>query len=275
MDFSLRHPEAPAARGNFERAVKEAGMRLLLPALSILTLAVFTFVKSSHGQSPGKNQNYAGNMTIDSKAVSADFALDGDLSKSVWKTASPVTFDRSAKGGGRFPESETSVSSVWTKQNLYFAYRCKYSKLNIYEGESTEKERWELWNRDVVEVFINPEPARFNHYYEYEVSPNNQWIDLVIDLENKPFNDAKWDSKFEHATRIDEKNHIWTCEMRLPVTAMGAREITADAEWRVNFYRADGPGDDSKRRFLSWSPLPGPKMTFHQPASFGLIRFVP
>jgi hypothetical protein len=46
-------------------------------------------------------------------------------------------------------------------------------------------------------------------------------------------------------------------------------------EWRINLYRADGKGGDSQRRFLSWSPLPpGTKLSFHQPASFGIIRFV-
>jgi alpha-galactosidase len=250
-------------------------MRLLLPAFTLLAFIFCTFVTISGGQSPGQDEKYAGNMTIISKQAAEDFVPGGDLTKNVWKTAVAVTFDTSARGNVRFPEAETTVSSVWTRNFVYFAYRCKYTKLNIYEGESTVKERWELWNRDVVEVFINPEPARFNHYYEYEVAPNNQWIDLVIDLAKAPFNDAKWDSKFEHATRIDEDSRVWNCEMRLPVSAMGVQEIQGGAEWRLNFYRADGPGDDSKRRFISWSPLPGPKMTFHQPASFGIIRFVP
>ena len=250
-------------------------MRFLLPALALAAFIFCTLVTTSGGQSQGQDQKYAENMTIVSKQAAGDFVPDGDLKKDVWKTAVPVTFDTSARGNARFPEAETTVSSVWTSHFVYFAYRCKYSTLNIYEGESTEKERWELWNRDVVEVFINPEPARFNHYYEYEVAPNNQWIDLVIDLSKTPFNDAKWDSQFEHATRIDKANRFWTCEMRLPVSTMGVREIVSGAEWRLNFYRADGPGEDSKRKFLSWSPLPGPKMTFHQPTSFGIIRFLP
>jgi hypothetical protein len=253
-----------------------AGMRYFLPTLALLTFIFCTFVPDISGQTASKDQGYAGNMTIISKHATADFVPDGDLSKAVWKSAVPVTFDKSAKRSARYPEAETSVSSVWTRGFVYFAYRCKYTTLNIYAGEPTEKERWELWNRDVVEVFINPEPSRFGHYYEYEVSPNNQWIDLVIDLQKAPFNDAKWDSKFEHATRVDERNHVWTCEMRLPVATMEVSEIKPNAEWRLNFYRADGPGDDSKRRFLSWSPLPpGPKATFHQPASFGIIKFVP
>ncbi len=250
-------------------------MRVVIPTLALLLFVFGIIVFNSGAQTGGKTGGYAGDMTIVSKRCAEDFVPDGNLAKSVWKTAVPVAFDRAAKGNARYPDSETTVSSVWTKQYVYFAYRCKYTKLNIYEGESTAKERWELWNRDVVEVFINPEPVRFNHYYEFEVSPNNQWIDLEIDLEKKPFNEAAWDSKFEHATSVDEKSRVWTCEMRIPAAAMGVSGIQSGTQWRLNFYRADGLGDDSKRRFLSWSPLPGEKMTFHQPASFGLIRFMP
>ena len=57
--------------------------------------------------------------------------------------------------------SETQVASLWTPHYIYFAYWCRYQSLNIYAGEDPAKERWELWNRDVVEAFINPQPERF------------------------------------------------------------------------------------------------------------------
>jgi alpha-galactosidase len=176
-------------------------------------------------------------------------------------------------GRPEYPESATEVASFWTANYVYFAFRCKYTTLNIYEGEDAAKERWELWNRDVAEVFLNPEPARVNHYYEFEVAPNNQWLDLEIDRDKDPFNDAGWDAHFDHSTRVDEKNKVWTCEMRIPTPSMGVPEIKAGSEWRGNFYRADGPGDDSKRRFLCWSTIPEGK-TFHVPTRFGIIRFV-
>lgn len=220
-----------------------------------------------------KAVKYAGNLTITSRSVPADFMPNGDLTRPLWRGAEQVRFDQAAFGRKAHPEAETRVASVWTPDYVYFAFWAKYSSLNFYEGEKAEKERWELWNKDVVEVFINPEPERINHYYEFEVAPNNQWIDLVIDLDKKPFNDAGWDSGFEHATRIDEKSKVWTCEMRIARSSMGAQPLKAGTEWRLNFYRADGPGEDPQRRFLSWSPLPGGK-SFHQPASFGIIRFV-
>jgi len=50
----------------------------------------------------------------------------------------------------------------------------------------------ELWNKDVAEVFLNPQPERLWHYYEFEVAPNNQWIDLEIAGKGISDHDAKW-----------------------------------------------------------------------------------
>jgi len=167
------------------------------------------------------------------------------------------------------------VASLWTPGYVYFAYHCRYESLNIYPGEDPAKERWELWDRDVVEAFINPQPERFRHYYEFEVAPNNQWIDLEIDLTKKPMADAAWDSHFEHATKLDPEHKVWVMEMRIPVKSMNAHPIQPGDEWRLNLYRCDGPGHDEQRRFMSWSALPpGHDGSFHQPASFGIIKFV-
>jgi len=216
---------------------------------------------------------YTSSLKIDARFSPHDFMPDGDLTKEVWKGARRVRFDRDMSGQRAYPEAETKVAALWTSTHVYFAFWCSYSTLNIYEGEDPARERWKLWDRDVAEVFINPQPERVNHYYEFEVAPNNQWIDLEIDKDKTPFNDASWDSHFEHATRVDAGTRVWTCEMRIPVASMGVKAMRADAEWRINFYRADGPGDDSQRRFMSWSTIPEGK-TFHVPTRFGIIRFI-
>ena len=217
---------------------------------------------------------YTSNLQTVARFSPEEFAPDGNLDKQVWKKAEWVKFDHDAFSPKRFPGSQTAAASFWTPTYVYFAFRCKYATLNIYEGEDPTKEKWGLWNRDVVEVFANPEPQRVNHYYEFEVAPNNQWIDLEIDLDKTPFTDAGWNSGFEHATRVDGPKHLWTCEMRIPWRSMNVQRLEAKAEWRLNFYRADGLGDDTQRRFLSWSPIRGEKRSFHAPTSFGAIRFV-
>ena len=210
-----------------------------------------------------------------STSVARDFIPDGNLEKPVWRDAHWVKVDHDPFKRVALPQSATDIASHWTARYVYFAYRCKYTTLNLYKGKEPDKDFWTLWDRDVVEVFLNPEPDRMKHYYEFEVAPNNLWIDLEIDLDKSPFNDATWNSGFEHATHIDASTHVWTCEMRIPVGHMdNTKRLNSGAEWRVNFFRADGPGDDAHRHFLSWSPVYNKTDSFHAPWSFGVIRFV-
>jgi hypothetical protein len=202
-----------------------------------------------------------------------DFAPDGNLSKKEWKDAKWVEFDRDPSGKTENPSIKTRVATIWSDRYVYFAFSGRYESLNVYEGEDISKERWELWNRDVVEVFVNPRPERISHYYEFEVAPNNQWIDLEIEKTKTPFNDAAWSSGFEHATKIDEKSHVWSTEMRIPLAALGVDKIQKGDVWRANFFRAAGHGGDEKRVFLAWSAIPQGG-TFHVPSRFGMLRFV-
>ena len=235
----------------------------------------FTFFQlSSLSQVASTTQQlYTSNVRLPVKRSSADFIADGDLSKPAWKHAESVEFDHDASGKSHYPEISTRVASVWTEEYIYFAFWGRYDSLNVYEEEDPAVERWQLWDRDVVEVFLNPQPERVNHYYEFEVAPNNQWVDLEIDKTKEPFNDMTWNSKFEHATRIDDNNHIWTTEMRIPISSMNVRAIHPGTTWRANFFRAAGKGGDDHRKFLAWSIIPEGK-TFHVPTRFGILLLV-
>ncbi len=201
--------------------------------------------------------------------MSRDFKVDGDIGKTAWVSNKWIKFDQHAYSDAKYPHAATRVAALWTPRSIYFGFECKYSKINVYTGEDTAHERWELWNRDVVEVFINPRPDSPSHYYEFEVAPNNQWIDLEIDKTKNPFYDPAWNSGFEHATHIDDQ--YWSCEMRIPIASMGVQEISVGEEWRLNFFRADGPGEP-ERCLMAWSMIPGGS-SFHTPSCFGIIHF--
>jgi Carbohydrate family 9 binding domain-like len=219
---------------------------------------------------------YLSNVQIASQFTSTDFVPDGNLAKPVWSHAHRVAFDHNWAGNLHYPQAATEVASLWSDHYIYFAYWCRYTSLNVYTGRDSGRDYWGLWERDVVEVFINPQPKHMNHYYEFEVAPNNLWIDLVIDLDRKPFNDATWNSGFEHATHVNADHRQWTCEMRIPLSAIAGPDHAPSpgAEWRINFFRADGEGDNEHRRLLAWSPVPGSTPNFHTPDRFGIIRFV-
>ena len=239
-----------------------------------VTIALAATTQSSAQSGSAQNDNaYLSSSEAIATYSTSDSAPDGDLSKAIWKQAKWVEFDHDPTGKTENPAIATRVGAVWSEKYIYFAFSGHYESLNVYEGEDISKERWELWSRDVVEVFLNPRPERITHYYEFEVAPNNQWIDLEIEKTKTPFNDASWNSGFEHATKIDEKNHLWLTEMRIPLSAVGVDKIHNGDRWRVNFFRAAGHGGDEKRTFLAWSSIPQGG-TFHVPSRFGILRLV-
>ena len=240
--------------------------------IGFLLLSALAYSVGASDQTPSSaNAVYKGNATLEAKRSTSDFVPDGNLNKKIWKQANWVEFDHTMDGKTSLPTEKTRVAAVWTANYVYFAFRCKYERLNTLEGEDPAKERWELWNKDVAEVFLNPQPERLWHYYEFEVAPNNQWIDLEITGKGIEAHDAKWNSGFEHATHIDSQNHIWTTEMRIPLSSMNVSEPKVGLEWRANFYRASGPGSDEKRKFLAWSVI-SEGTTFHAPNYFGILR---
>jgi hypothetical protein len=248
----------------------------LASALALITLVYGgNLVTKAGDHSWSQQTTYVSHSHFISRFAAQDFVPDGNLAKPAWGVASWVEVERGAFDRVKFPESATEIASLWTPSYVSFAFRCKYTTLNVYEGGDPSKDFWSLWERDVVEVFVNPHPEHMRHYYEFEVAPNNLWIDLEIDLGKTPFGNAKWESGFEHATHIDTQHHVWTCEMRIPVAAVNdAKPLEAAAEWRLNFFRADGPGGEAQRRLLSWSPVKSDTHSFHSPWSFGVIRFV-
>jgi hypothetical protein len=231
------------------------------------------------GALPGATEEeanpYTSNLRITSKFSQEDFVPDGKLEKKVWRRAKRVSFNRDWSGREEFPRVETHVASLWTATSVYFAFWCTYTNLSVFEGEDPAKERWRLWERDVVEVYLHPRPEVLKHYYEFQVSPNNQWADLQIDLNKTPHYDLSWSSYFQHATRVDTAKHIWSCEIRIPLGPMQVSAINPNSGWRMNFYRNTDVGDSRRRRSLAWSPILGVEKTnFHVPTRFGIIQFL-
>ena len=201
--------------------------------------------------------------TLRAAHVSRDFNPDGDLSKSAWRKARPVAIERESKTTKARPELATSVRALWTEQFLYLAYDCPFTKLTVYEPVQ-EKERFGLWERDVVEAFIGSDTNHIRRYTEYEVSPTNERLDVRIALPNYDF---EWSSRFESATRIDEKNGRWTAELRIPMSALTETKPGAGAVWKINLYRCDY----ANKAMLAFSPtLVG---SFHTPQKFGVLKF--
>jgi len=171
-----------------------------------------------------------------------------------------------------YPEAKTTIKAFWTDTDLYVFFRCPYAALNLFEPANHQQARMNLWDRDVVEMFVGDDWQNTGHYREFEIAPTGDWIDLAIDLDKKSF-DRTWRSGWETLARVDEKDKVWYAAARIPLKAVSGKPIRVGTKWRVNFYRIDGPGGNETRHFMCWQQTCNHQHGNHTPESFGTLAF--
>src|SRR5262249_35216834 len=172
----------------------------------------------------------------------------------------PVIFNCDWQGENSDPERETEVRLLWSPETLFLSFRSRYRTLTVFAEADPPGRRDRLWDRDVVEVFLQPDPPYPGHYFEFEVSPNGCWIDL--DIEHGERTDPR--SGMRCRAHIDENSRIWTAELAIPLCSL-TLHFDASSIWRVNFFRAEGPSEP--RFYSSWRPTGTPQPNFHVPTA--------
>ncbi len=205
---------------------------------------------------------------IISRRAAADFALTADPTVQAWTAAQCVSTDKSYLAE-TVPNHHTTICSRWTGRNLYFLFVCPYEALHLKPDPVTNAETNALWNWDVAEIFLGSDFQHIRHYYEFEVSPQGEWVDLDINRDSPlPNGGVSWNSGFESKTRIDREKKIWYVEMRIPIASVDQRPAAAGLEYRINFYRCQGSGSD--RKYIAWQPTG--RKSFHVPEAFGRMK---
>jgi Carbohydrate family 9 binding domain-like len=205
---------------------------------------------------------------IESVHAEHDAALNTNPASPFWRDARQI-YAEVDTGGHILPEYRTEIRTRWTTNNIYFLFICPYKSLYLNSVPDTMHETNGLWNWNVGEVFIGSDFTNIQRYKEFEVSPQNEWVDLDIDLKKPHHEDGwLWNSGFEHSARIDSVKHIWYMAMKIPFTAVDTRRPAPGTTFRVNLFRTEGSPQDSKE--IMWQPVMG--KTFHVPERFGLLR---
>ncbi len=210
---------------------------------------------------------------LQARHISQDFEPTGALDQPVWQTTRPGLLDQSSRDGAARPELATTVRALWSKNFLYLAFECPFTKLTVFEPPQSGRKRFDLaregvslWDRDVVEAFIAADPAAPGRYAEFEVAPTNERLDLLVAGPQEK--DFSWRSGFQSGVRVDRKTMVWTCELRIPLAALGSNQPLASTELRANLFRTDR----ASHAALAFRPaLAG---TFHVPERFGVIELV-
>lgn len=203
--------------------------------------------------------------TARSVRASHDATLNLDSQSPFWRDASPIFFEGDNYGRPIKP-LRTEVRSRWTDSSLYLLFICPYEDLNLHPSPQTKSDTNHLWNWDVAEAFIGSDFQHIRQYKEFELSPQGEWLDLDIDLDQPHRDGSKWNSGFETAARIDPEKKIWYGAMRIPFAAIDSKPPHAGSRLRINFFRSQG----ASHQLLAWQAPMGE--SFHAPEHFGILE---
>src|SRR3981189_1690422 len=137
---------------------------------------------------------------------------EGFPEPSSWEAAGSLRFQADWRGKNADPERETEVRLLWTRETLYLRFQAKYRVITVFADAEPNGRRDRLWDRDVAEVFLQPNGSDRRCYKEFEVSPNGMWIDLDIAPGEK--HDLK--SGLRRRATLDEVSKTWIPELGVP-----------------------------------------------------------
>jgi hypothetical protein len=204
-----------------------------------------------------------------------DFEVTGTGDNTAWQKAEWTALRR------RQPEShsyDTRFKVLYSTTGLYFLMDGTDKTLT----STMTEDFMDLWNEDVFEVFLWTD-ERFPVYFEYEISPLNRELPIIIPNFGGKF--LGWRPWHYDGTRRTRKNtsitggpkesHAsitgWRAEFFIPYTLLNPLQNVPPKPgtvWRANFYRMDH--DAGKRTQWDWAPV---GESFHEYEKFGELVF--
>ncbi|MDN5211771.1 carbohydrate-binding family 9-like protein [Fulvivirgaceae bacterium BMA12] len=204
-----------------------------------------------------------------------DFELSGDGQAVSWQRTDWYSLpQRSHLENMR----ETKLKVLYSETGIYFLFYCQDEVLTASKTADFEK----LWLEDVVEVFLWPDTGH-NLYFEYEISPLNYELPILIPNINGEFLGWRpWqytgDRKIKHQTKVvggkketGAKISGWYAEFFIPYELLRPLSNVppqAGTTWRANMYRVDH--DHQKIAHWSWQET---GKSFHEIQKFGPMIF--
>jgi alpha-galactosidase len=219
-----------------------------------------------HDVVTGKTSTARETETVTALQFGGKVDVEGFPADRAWEHAPAIRFDRDWQGKHADPKRETEVRLLWTREVLYLRFLAHYSSVTVFPDAEPSGRRDRLWDRDVVEVFLQPAGSHGQRYKEFEVSPNGFWIDLDIG----PGEKRNLQSGLRRRVKIDEQNKTWMAETALPMKSL-TTQFDPTKAWRANFFRVEGATEP--RFYSAWRPTGTPVPNFHVPEAFDKLIF--
>ena len=202
--------------------------------------------------------------------IKNDFSIN-ELDNKSWEKAKEVSIEKYWSGENAPNGRHFRAKLLWSKTALYVRFEANQAEpIVMSETPNVQTKTKGLWDRDVCEIFLAPNKAEFRKYFEFEIAPNGEWIDLGIhQLPERRETDWEYNSGMKSATRIEKDKVIMA--IKVEWKAFGKTPKKGDV-WLGNLFRATG--SEPHRGYLAWSPTMTKTPNFHVPEKFGEFEFV-
>ena len=201
---------------------------------------------------------------------SANDLSAADLDHADWGRVNAIALTRYWSGNPAPPDRHAEARILWSDKSLCVRFDCRQAEpLIVSSSPQTETKTMGLWDRDVCEIFVAPDPEAPNRYFEFEVAPTGEWVEAAVHV-TPDQRQTQWDfeSGMTTAARIRKGEII--IAMRIPWGDLIHKPQPGE-QWRVNLFRCIGTGKD--RGYLAWQPTQTEQPNFHVPEVFGWLVF--
>jgi hypothetical protein len=204
-----------------------------------------------------------------------DFEVTGAGDNANWQQAEWTPLNRRQADGHPY---DARFKVLYSTTGLYVLMDATDRKLTATMNDDF----MHLWTEDVFEVFLWTD-ERFPVYFEYEISPLNHELPILIpNFGGKFLGWRPWD--YEGNRKIRKATSVtggpkqsgaaiqgWRAEFFIPyalLTPLQNVPPKPGTRWRANFYRMDH--DDGKQTQWDWARVGG---SFHEYEKFGELMF--
>jgi hypothetical protein len=200
----------------------------------------------------------------------ADPIAVNDFDHPSWQDCEPVQIEHYWSGEPAQAERRAEARVCWSDEALHVRFIGEqHEPLIVTENPVLDKKTLGLWDRDVCEIFIAPDSAHPERYFEFEAAPTGEWVDLgIVITPTGRETDWDFDSGMTAAARLDGDK--LTVAIKIPWSESIPRPAKGDV-WRTNVFRCVGP--EAPERYLAWRPTRTPEPNYHVPEAFGVLRF--
>ena len=201
--------------------------------------------------------------------INEPIAVDA-FEQPVWATCQPVRIEHYWSGEQAPVSRHAEARLCWSDEALHVRFVGEqHEPLIVSDNPVTDRKTLGVWDRDVCEIFLAPDPGHPERYFEFEAAPSGEWVDLGIVI-TPTGRETDWDfhSGMSSAARLEEETLM--IGIVIPWSDSIPKPQKGDV-WRANVFRCVGP--EAPDRYLAWRPTRTPEPNYHVPEAFGKLRF--